>query len=268
MSDQFGGGATSPMSGQNQQDQSGLSSLTGKLKEDMRSATRTVADDLSGLKDNITGVGQGDAVSSLKEQAKSALSEQTEKAKTFADQQKSFLATQVSGIGQAVRNAADNLEQSNQPTLAGHVRTFAQSLDSWSDSMKNQDIGDIFRSAQDFGRRQPAALIGIAALAGFAASRFLMSSKSGNRQGGRTSMGAGRYDSSSDLFRGDDLGSRSFGDEDTTMGSAFGQAGSTSGSSSFGQSGGSAGGTGSTSGSRRPGQRSDDLGTSVLGGEV
>lgn len=266
MSDQFAGSASSPVSGQDQQEgQSGFaSSLTGRLKEDMRSATRTVADDLSGLKDNITGVGQSDTVSSLKNQAKSALSEQTEKAKTYADQQKSFLAQQVSGIGQAVRNAADNLEQSNQPTLAGHVRTMAQSLDSWSDSMRNQDLGEIFRSAQDFGRRNPTALIGLAALAGFAASRFLMASNSRNAQSGQTSMGVNRYDaSSSGAFGDDDFGSSSFDEGGST---SFGG----SGANPFDERSGSyAERSGGSYGSSRPGgKRSDDLGTSVLGGEV
>ena len=42
--------------------------------------------------------------------------------------------------------------------------------------MRNRDVDDLIAMAEDFGRRQPVAFMGAAALAGFLASRFLLAS--------------------------------------------------------------------------------------------
>ena len=46
----------------------------------------------------------------------------------------------------------------------------------FADSIRSGDFNDLVRNTQSFARRQPTAFLGIAALAGFAAVRFLKSS--------------------------------------------------------------------------------------------
>ena len=45
-----------------------------------------------------------------------------------------------------------------------------------SETVRDNDVDAILSMAQDFGRKQPAAFVGAAALLGFAASRFLLAS--------------------------------------------------------------------------------------------
>ena len=45
-------------------------------------------------------------------------------------------------------------------------------------TVRDNDVDQILSMAQDFGRKQPAAFMGAAALLGFAASRFLLASAS------------------------------------------------------------------------------------------
>ncbi len=42
--------------------------------------------------------------------------------------------------------------------------------------MEGRDLGEVATMAEEFGRKQPLAFLGIAALAGLAASRFLTAS--------------------------------------------------------------------------------------------
>ena len=50
-------------------------------------------------------------------------------------------------------------------------------LSRFADKVKDKDLREIAGIAEDFGRRQPLAFLGLAAVAGLAASRFMMASK-------------------------------------------------------------------------------------------
>lgn len=88
------------------------------------------------------------------------------------DKQVASGADMISRVASSTRRAADDLEQ-EVPQLAGMIRTVADKVDTYADDMKHQSIEDIVRSASDFARRQPAAVFGFAALAGFLMFRAL-----------------------------------------------------------------------------------------------
>lgn len=79
------------------------------------------------------------------------------------------LADHVAG---AVRAAAAHLGP-NAPQLAGIVRTGADTIEDFSGTIRGRSVDELFRTASDFTRRQPAAVFGAAALAGFFLFRVL-----------------------------------------------------------------------------------------------
>lgn len=98
----------------------------------------------------------------------------TSQVQDVLDQQVIRGAKTITNVAQSARRAADELE-SDAPQIAGLVRGIADRVEEYSHQLENQSITDIYQSASDFTRRQPAVVFGIAALTGFLALRTLKS---------------------------------------------------------------------------------------------
>jgi hypothetical protein len=155
-----GGNAGASSSGLTGQASSDLSTVTSKAKEDLDAVTRRAADD----------------VRDLGHQASEKLGEATNQAKSFAADQKSLAADQINGVAAAITKVADELDGSDQQTVARYARDIANSISNVGRQIESRDIDDLMGAAQDFGRKQPVAFLGAAALAGFVASRFALAS--------------------------------------------------------------------------------------------
>jgi hypothetical protein len=94
----------------------------------------------------------------------------------IASEQKNFVARQLSGIATALEKVGGELERGDQSAVGQYARELGSSAKKFATDIKDRDLGEIATMAEDFGRRQPAAFLGIAALAGFAASRFVTAS--------------------------------------------------------------------------------------------
>src|SRR5690606_200792 len=95
--------------------------------------------------------------------------------KSMAADQKTLLADQVGGVADALRRATTDLEQTNGAS-ANYARMIADNAEKLSATIRDNDVDQLLGMAQDFGRRQPVAFMGAAALLGFAASRFVLAS--------------------------------------------------------------------------------------------
>jgi hypothetical protein len=137
-----------------------LNAVTDKAKEDLGAITQRAADD----------------VRELGHQAGAKVGEATEKAKSFAADQKDLAAGQINSVAAAITKVADELDGSEQQTVARYARDLAAGLSSMGRTIEDRDIDDLMGLAQDFGRKQPVAFLGAAALAGFVASRFALAS--------------------------------------------------------------------------------------------
>ena len=129
-----------------------------------------------------------------KSAAQGQISNATDRVRDAADDQKNFAAERVSGFASAIEKVGDELEQGDQRDqreVGRYAKQIGASIHRFADDMKGKDMGEIAGMAEDFGRRQPAAFIGLAALAGFAASRFLTASAE-RRASTDTSSTAGR----------------------------------------------------------------------------
>jgi len=111
----------------------------------------------------------------LGEQAKSQIADATARAKDAVGSQKDMLADQVGGVAEALGNVADELDSKGNAT-SRYARMIADNAEKVSSTIRDNDVDALLGMANDFGRRQPAAFLGMAALLGFAASRFLVAS--------------------------------------------------------------------------------------------
>jgi hypothetical protein len=150
-----------------------LGSVTIKAKHDLDAVTQRAAAD----------------VRDLGHQAGAKVGEATDKAKSFAADQKDLAAGQIDGVAAAIAKVADELDGSDQQTVARYARDLASGLASMGKSIHDRDIDDLMGLAQDFGRKQPVAFLGAAALAGFVASRFALASA--HRRENKPASGSG-----------------------------------------------------------------------------
>jgi hypothetical protein len=158
---------TDPASTQDQAAQS-----VDKIKADA-SAWKTEAQNLAGS----VAAEATEQVGHIADEAKAQAAAAVDKAKGLAGEQKDLLAGQIGGVADAMQRVAKDLED-NSGSGAQYARMIADNAEKLSSTIKNNDVDALLNIAQDFGRRQPAAFVGVAALLGFAASRFLLASSS------------------------------------------------------------------------------------------
>jgi gas vesicle protein len=103
------------------------------------------------------------------EQAKGKLREQV-------DTRSTEIGQQVSGTGEAVREAARSLREKGQDQPAQAVEQAADKMEQAGRWLTEADGDRILSDVEDFARRQPWAVLAGGLVLGFAASRFLKSS--------------------------------------------------------------------------------------------
>jgi hypothetical protein len=121
----------------------------------------------------VSGAAQS-ATSTAKKAASEAASTITDQVKELLDSQLASGVELVGHLGNSAKRAADDLDR-NAPQLAGLVRGVADRIESYADEMRDQSVDELFRSASNFTRRQPALVFGLAALTGFFAFRTIKS---------------------------------------------------------------------------------------------
>lgn len=141
-------------------------------------ANRELNEGLSRAKGDLDAISEQAAadVRELGQQAQGKLDEATENAKSFAGTQKDLAANQMKGVADALSKVASELEGTDQQDIGRYARDLANGLSNFGKQIESRDVDDLLAAAQDFGRSQPVAFLGMAALAGFAASRFAMAS--------------------------------------------------------------------------------------------
>src|SRR3954469_1004052 len=107
----------------------------------------------------------------VKGQAKNRVSEQVDQRSTQAGQQ-------VSSMADDARSVAEQLRSQGKDQPAKLAEQAAQRAESLGDYLQRSDGDAILRDLEDFGRRQPWAVIAGGLALGFAASRFLKASSS------------------------------------------------------------------------------------------
>lgn len=111
--------------------------------------------------DTVTSTA-GDATDSMK----STLREQ-------ADTRLDGFAEQVNTVSDALREAAQSLRSKQKPMLANQAERLAMRTQKVSTHLRENSVEGLLREAEDYTRSRPSLVLGVAALAGFAAARLL-----------------------------------------------------------------------------------------------
>lgn len=216
--------------------------------------------------DHPTGTSSS-TLGNLQEQAGEKVSQLTEGVKDgVMRSEKSFrgnLSKQADDFANALRSAKSEVDpDSSVATMFDYA---AENVGSIAQSLKSTDVTEMMESVRSFARTRPGAFLGIAALAGFATTRFLLASESGRGGYGSMSGSSGNYGSrsysgSSYSGGGSSYGARSTGTDamrsgSTGMGASTGATGS-----SYGVGSNSSSGSGAA-GSTPPGYGSSGTGT-------
>jgi hypothetical protein len=164
MPSSYGSGIDSPSSP--------TSTMPGQ--ETLKRDAQAVADEAQNVADQIKSEASAQ-VDQLTGQAKEQLAQATDHVRGIASEQKDLFAGQVGGVADAMGRVASDLESSNAAS-AQYARMIADNAQKLSSSIHDNSVDELMTMAQDFGRRQPVAFLGAAALLGFAASRFLLAS--------------------------------------------------------------------------------------------
>src|SRR6185369_14157991 len=127
-----------------------------------------------------TGQGEQDLLQHAKQATGQIVNKVQEQAGTQLNRQKETAASELSQVANAVRRLRENLPQQDLGPIARAVGDYgekaANNLDRLSSYIREQDPKQLLNDVQNFGRRQPALLLGGAFLLGFAGARLIRSS--------------------------------------------------------------------------------------------
>lgn len=98
--------------------------------------------------------------------------------KSQIDQRSTQAGDTASSVAQAVRNAGGELRNQGQDLPAKIIEQAADRAEQLGSYLRDSNADTILRDVEDFGRKQPWAVILGGVIAGFAASRFLKASSS------------------------------------------------------------------------------------------
>ena len=127
-----------PTKNQDQPDKpkASLSDLKDKVQEDLSAATDAVKDMANTALDKVS----------------ETVSEQT-----------NFAARQVGGIATALQKVGAELENGDQREVGRYAKQIGESVQTIAKNIEGRDLGEIAGMAEDFGRKQPLAFLGVAA---------------------------------------------------------------------------------------------------------
>lgn len=116
------------------------------------------------------------AAGTIRDEASKLVSGARQKAEEQVEHGKSAAASSLEDFTAAIRKASDELGERDQSMAANLVREAASGLEQASEALKGQSLQELTRSVAGFARRQPAAFLIGAALAGVALGRFARAS--------------------------------------------------------------------------------------------
>lgn len=123
--------------------------------------------------------------------AKASANEALDRSTAYAEQKKGIVAEQLAGIGAALEKVGREMKDGEQAMIGRYARDLGSSAQRLAADLQGKDMADIVSMAEGFGRRQPVAFLGIAAIAGLAASRFVTASARRHEAGAPQPRGDG-----------------------------------------------------------------------------
>lgn len=128
---------------------------------------------------NAQNTGGQDLRQQAKQTTNEVVNQVQQQASSQINRQKETAASELSTVVNAVRRFGETLNNEGHGPIARFAAQYgdkaADSLDRAARYLREQDPKQLFNDVQNFGRRQPALLIGGAFLLGFAGARIIKS---------------------------------------------------------------------------------------------
>lgn len=130
--------------------------------------------------DQRTPPGNDDLLQQAKQTTTEVVDQVQQQAGSRIDRQKDEAAGEIEKVAGAVRQLGEGLGGENQGPIAHYAaeygRKAADGLERFTNYLRQNDAKALVHGIENFGRRQPALLLGGAFLLGLAGARFLKSS--------------------------------------------------------------------------------------------
>jgi ElaB/YqjD/DUF883 family membrane-anchored ribosome-binding protein len=117
-----------------------------------------------------------DDFGNVKDKAKEQLQEASGKVEEVASKQKNIAARYAASIGTALEKVGAEMQSGDDAPVGRYAKELGSTVKSYAKDIEDRELSEVANLAEDFGRRQPLAFLGVAALAGLVASRFLTAS--------------------------------------------------------------------------------------------
>ncbi|PSJ16954.1 hypothetical protein C7H79_10660 [Nitrosomonas supralitoralis] len=114
-------------------------------------------------------------VNEAKVYASEVIDDVKQEASKIAEQHLQNVACQISGVAKAFAITAENLKNEHS-WIADGARQAAQKRDKISESLRENDFGALVHDFENYTRKQPALVLGGAAIAGFFLTKLLKDS--------------------------------------------------------------------------------------------
>src|SRR4051794_8257183 len=111
-----------------------------------------------------------------KEKAQEAAGQARDRVRSEVDRRSTEAGEQAGSTAQALRRASDQLRQDGNEPVARGIEQAADRVERAGTWLRESDGDRILRDAEDFGRRNPLAVVAGGIALGFAASRLLKAS--------------------------------------------------------------------------------------------
>jgi ElaB/YqjD/DUF883 family membrane-anchored ribosome-binding protein len=129
-----------------------------------------------------------------KEQAQQAAGQAKSTLRSQVDQRSTQAGERVGGVASDARSVGETLREQGKEQPAKIAEQAADRAERLGDYLKNSDADRILQDVEDFGRRQPWAVIAGGVALGLVASRFLKASSTRRYEQSRPQLPAQTYD--------------------------------------------------------------------------
>jgi hypothetical protein len=148
-----------------------LADHTGKFAKSAASTAPTEALDIAQAAKETAQA----AVEAASAQAAEFVSNVGDELGESAEKQKQQGADAIKSFARAIHRAGEEMD-SQSPAVARQFHTAAGHVETLSDAIRKKSVPDLFASASNFARAQPAMFFAGVAVAGFVLARFIKSS--------------------------------------------------------------------------------------------
>jgi hypothetical protein len=119
---------------------------------------------------------QSGAADQAREKAQEVGAQARDRVRDEVDRRSTVAGEQAGSTAQALRQASQKLRDDGNEPVAKGIERVAERVDGAGDWLRRSDGDAILRDVEDFGRRNPLAVVAGGAVLGFAASRLLKAS--------------------------------------------------------------------------------------------